>query len=145
MMGTKFSAIEPDAEPEVVNSSSDRSFGLVFAAAASLLGIWPLIHGRWPGVWFLLLGCLFALAAVYAPRILRPLNVVWTRLSALLHRIVTPLAMGIVFFLVVTPIAWMMRMLGKDPLRLTRDAYASSYWIERHPPGPDPQSMVRQF
>jgi saxitoxin biosynthesis operon SxtJ-like protein len=145
MAVTKFSAIEPEGEPEVLGSSSDRSLGFVFGAAFSLLGTWPLIHGGAPRVWFLLLACLFALVAIYAPRILRPLNVVWTRLGALLHRIVTPVAMGVVFFLVVTPMAWIMWMLGKDPLRLTRDTNARSYWIERQPPGPDPRSMVRQF
>jgi hypothetical protein len=141
----KFSAIEPEAEAEAVTSSSDRTLGFVFAAALSVLGASPLVHGGSPRIWFLLLACLFSLTALYAPRILRPLNVAWMRLGALLHRLVTPLAMGIVFFVVVTPIAWMMRMFGQDPLRLARDTNARSYWIERHPPGPDPRSMVRQF
>jgi Saxitoxin biosynthesis operon protein SxtJ len=145
MAKTKFSAIEPELEPELLKSGSDRSLGIVFAAALTFLGAWPLTDGRSPRFWFLLAACAFALAATYAPWILRPLNAVWTRLGALLHRIVTPIAMGVVFFVVVTPIAWMMRALGKDPLRLKRDTDAKTYWIERQPPGPDPQTMTRQF
>jgi hypothetical protein len=145
MSGRRFSAIEPEAEPEVVTSSNDRTLGFVFAAAAGLLGTWPLIHGRSPRISLLLLACLFLLAALCAPRILRPLNVIWTRLGALLHRVVTPIAMGIVFFLVITPMASMMRRFGKDPLRLVRDANASTYWVERQPPGPNPRTMLRQF
>jgi hypothetical protein len=145
MAGTKFSAIEPEIEDEILKYSSDRSLGLVFAAAFCLLGLLPLMHGRSPKFAFLLLACLFVLAAICAPQVLGPLNIVWTRLGAFLHRIVTPLVMGFVFFAVLTPVAWIMRILGNDPLRLARDASASSYWIERQPPGPNPQSMVRQF
>jgi len=145
MAGKRFSAIEPDAEPDIVKSSSDRTFGFVFAAALGLIGMWPLIHGRSPRILILLLASVFVFVALHAPRILRPLNVIWTRLGALLHRLVTPIAMGIMFFLVITPMAWMMRRFGKDPLRLVRDANANSYWIERQPPGPNPGTMVRQF
>jgi saxitoxin biosynthesis operon SxtJ-like protein len=142
---TKFSAIEPEADAEVIKSSSDRSLGFVFATALGLLGAWPLIHGRPPRIWLVLLAAFFTLAAIYVPWMLQPLNVVWTRLGAVLHRIVSPIAMGVVFFLVVTPTAYLMRMLGKDVLRLARDTNARTYWIERNPPGPNPRSMERQF
>jgi len=62
-----------------------------------------------------------------------------------MHRVVNPLVMGIRFFVVITPLGWLMRALGKDLLRLKREPDAASYWIERTPPGPAPQSMRNQF
>jgi len=65
--------------------------------------------------------------------------------AALLNRIVSPVATGVLFFVVFTPFALILRMAGKDLLRLRRDPRAASYWIERKPPGPPPESMVEQF
>jgi hypothetical protein len=145
MVIRKLSAIEPGLEPEAVKSGSDRSLGIVFAGAFTILGAWPLLDGRSPRFWPLALACAFGLVAAFAPWILGPLNVVWTWLGSLLHRVVTPIAMGIVFFLVVAPVASIMRTFGKDPLRLKRDEDAETYWIERKPYGPDPHTMTRQF
>jgi hypothetical protein len=144
MTTKKLAAIEPDFEPEVV-AASDRSFGLVFAVAFAVVGAWPLFDGRLPRFWALATGGLFLLVATFAPWLLRPLNAVWIRVGALLHRVVTPVVMGIVFFLAVVPIALIMRALAKDPLRLRRNRDAKTYWIERQPPGPAPQTMIRQF
>ncbi len=85
------------------------------------------------------------LAAIVAPKVLHPLNRVWTSLGLLLGKVVNPIVMGVVFLLAVTPIAVILRLLGKDLLRLRRDPAADSYWIPRDPPGPDPASMSRQF
>ena len=63
----------------------------------------------------------------------------------LLHRVTNPLLMGLVFFLAVTPTAFIMRLMGKDPLRLRIDRSAKSYWIDREPPGPEPDTMRNQF
>ena len=76
---------------------------------------------------------------------LAPLNRVWLRLGLVLYKVVNPVAMGLVFFTTVVPIGLMMRALGKDPLRLKRDASAASYWIMRDPPGPAPDTMKNQF
>jgi hypothetical protein len=138
-------ATEPDLEREDVSPGSDRSFGLVFAAAFIVVGLWPLLSEHSPRYWALLLACVFSILAALAPWILRPLNMLWGRFGALLHRIVAPLVMSVVFFLVVTPLAWAMRILGKDPLRLRSHENEKSYWIKRQPPGPDPQTMKRQF
>ncbi len=67
------------------------------------------------------------------------------KFGLLLHRVVNPLTMGVIFFFTVTPIALMFRILGKDPLRLKLDPEAKSYWIYRDPPGPRPDSMKQQF
>jgi hypothetical protein len=79
------------------------------------------------------------------PAPLRPLNRLWFRIGLLLHRIVTPVVMGLVFFCSVVPIGLLMRALGKDLLRLRREADAQSYWIEREPPGPARGTMKKQF
>jgi predicted membrane metal-binding protein len=138
-------ATEPELEREEISSSSDRSFGFVFSVVFALVALWPLLDGRPPRYWAVLIACIFLFLAGFAPRILRLLNMLWSRVGALLHRIVTPLVMSAVFFLVVTPTACIMRAFGKDPLRLRLDRNAKSYWIERQPAGPEPQTMTRQF
>ena len=145
MANTKFLVIEPEIQPEVVRSGSDRSFGIVFAAAFVLLATWPLLYGRSPRIWFLFVALVFALLGMYAPWVLRPVNVFWTYLGGLLHRVATPIVMGLVFYLVLAPIAFIMRSIGKDPLFLNRDRDSKTYWIERRPIGPDPRTMTRQF
>lgn len=141
----KLSAIEPGSEHEPVRAGSDRFFGTVFAAVFLVIGLWPLLDGRSPRYWALFLACAIALAVAFAPTSLRPLNVLWTRFGAVLHQIVTPIVMGVVFFLTVVPTGLVLRLLKKDPLRLKRDINAETYWIERSPTEIDPQTMTRQF
>jgi hypothetical protein len=85
------------------------------------------------------LAIVFLTAAVAMPKVLRPLNYVWFRIGRLLHRVVSPLIMGAVFFLCILPIGMLMRMAGKDLLRLKWSATLNSYWIVREPLGPDPR------
>jgi hypothetical protein len=125
--------------------SSDRAFGIVFAIFFSLVALAPLrMHHpiRW---WALGAGAVVLAATLIRPRWLHPFNYVWTKLGLLLGRIVSPVVMGLMFFLVVTPTAFLFRLFGKDPLRLAKDAGARTYWIERRPPGPAPESMANQF
>lgn len=142
---TTVAAHESLQRDEPVTTPSERSFGLVFAALFLLIACYPLLYGRGPWLWSLALAAAFALAAWAAPRLLAPLNFAWTRLGLLLHKTVSPLVLGFMFFGVVTPIGVLMRVLGKDPLHLRFDPDAESYWIERIPPGPDPDSLRDQF
>jgi hypothetical protein len=137
-------ATEP-AQARDLKPGSDRNFGFVFAAVFALIGCWPLVHGQAPRWLILGLAAALAVAAAAVPSILRPLNLVWFRFGLLLHRVVSPLVMGLVFLLCVTPIAWLMRLLGKDQLGLHRNSAAKSYWIMREPPGPSPTSLKNQF
>ena len=128
-----------------IKGSSDRAFGLVFAAVFALVGAWPLLDGAAPGWWALVIAGGFGVLAIAAPRVLAPANRLWLRLGLFLGRVVNPLVTGLIFYLAVTPTGIIMRLLGKDPLRLRINPDAKSYWIERRPPGPAPDSMSRQF
>jgi hypothetical protein len=128
-----------------VRRGSDRSFGLLFAAALLAVALFPLIHGREPRWWAAALSLLFLAVALIRPVLLAPLNRLWFRFGLALGRLTNPLAMGLVFVLVITPMAVIMRVRRKDPLRLRIDRNAQSYWIERVPPGPAPASMTNQF
>jgi hypothetical protein len=130
---------------EQVKGSSDRAFGLTFAVVfAVLAGIAAWRGGpSWP--YTLSVSAIFALTALAVPGLLAPLNRVWLKFGLLLHKVTTPLILGLMFFLVVTPTALILRLFGKDLLQLNGDKDAASYWIERQPPGPSPESMPNQF
>lgn len=96
-------------------------------------------------MWALVLSVIFLLLALLAPDSLALLNQCWAKFGALLHQIVSPVALAILFFLAVTPIALLMRILGKDPLRMRLDPEAKTYWITRDPAGPDADSLKNQF
>ncbi|HXF47570.1 MAG TPA: SxtJ family membrane protein [Burkholderiaceae bacterium] len=128
-----------------VHGSSDRAFGLVFATVFLIIATYPLLFGGPIRLWSLAVCAAFAAAAFLAPGLLAPLNRLWTRFGLLLHRIVSPIVLGIMFFAVITPMGVLMRLLGKDPLRLRFDTQTQSYWIERRPPGPKPDSFPDQF
>jgi Saxitoxin biosynthesis operon protein SxtJ len=128
-----------------VKTSSDRVFGLVFAGFFAIVALLPLFSGRSPRLWSIGVGGVFLVAALVVPKALAPLNRLWMRFGLLLHRIVNPVVLSIMFFVVVTPIGLLMRALGKDPLRLRLDREARTYWIPRDPPGPAPDSLHHQF
>ena len=130
---------------EKIKGSSDRGFGLVVGGIFLLLGCWPLLHGLSPRWYLVVPAALLIIFGAVAPSLLAPLNRAWMKLGLLLHRVVAPVLMGIVFFGVVLPIGLFMRLRGKDILRLKVDPNARSYWIVRDPPGPAPGDLKNQF
>jgi len=128
-----------------IEAGSERTFGIVFFAVFAIMGLYPLLNGGEARIWALIIAGAFLLAALVAPRILRPLNRLWSRFGLLLHNVVSPVIMGLLFFVAVTPTALIMRLAGKDPLRLRFDPEARTYWIDRQPPGPEPKTMRNQF
>jgi hypothetical protein len=136
---------EDFSREEDVKPSSDRSFGLVIATFLMIVAFWPLIRGEQVRWWVLGTAAVFAVLAFFWTTALAPLNIWWMKLGVLLYKIVNPVVLGLLFYATVTPIALLMRVLGKDPLRLRRDFDAASYWIDRTPPGPVPDSMKNQF
>ena len=128
-----------------VPTSSNRSFGLIFAAFFAIVALLPLVSGHAVRWWALAVAAVFALIALLMPAILAPLNRLWFKFGQLLHKIVNPIVLGAMFFLVLTPTGLIMRAFGKDPLRLRLDRTVPSYWIDRQPPGPSPASLRDQF
>jgi len=128
-----------------VEGSSNRSFGVVFAVVFFVIAAWPLLYGATPRWWAGAVSIVFAIITMVKPTLLQGLNRLWLRLGILLGKVVSPIVLGLLFYGVLTPIGVLMRLLGKDPLRLKHDAAAASYWIPRKPPGPPPDSMTNQF
>ena len=128
-----------------VRPSSDRQFGLVVGVALAAIALWPLLrHGK---VREVVLGAALAMLLVGAlvPTLLHPLNRVWASVGAMLGRMVNPVAMALLFYLVFTPIGLLARLFGKDSLHLRAGPDTASYWIERQPAGPPPETMANQF
>ena len=128
-----------------VEGSSNRSFGIVFAIVFLIIAVNPLRHGAGARWWALALSALFLVIALWKPALLAGLNRQWTRLGVAMGAVVSPIALGLLFYGVLTPLAIAMRLAGKDPLRLRFDPHCETYWIRRVPPGPPPQSMTNQF
>jgi len=128
-----------------VEGSSDRSFGVVFAIVFVVIALWPLMRGEGPRWWAAGIAAAFAIVAAARPSLLAAPNRWWIKLGILLGKVVSPIALGVLFYVVLVPTGGLMKILGKDPLRLRRDSGAQSYWIPRTPPGPPPDSMKNQF
>jgi len=128
-----------------IKGSSDRVFGLLFSTVFALVGFFPLLHDEKLGSWPLIVSGIFLLLALIAPSVLAPANRLWMKFGELLHRVISPIALGIIFYFAVLPTGLMLRLFGKDPLRLRRDPQAESYWIRREPPGPPSESLNNQF
>lgn len=136
---------EDYSREDKIQGSSDRSFGLVFAGFFAFVGAVKVWVGNplWP--WWLAGAAGAAVLALLRPAWLAPLNRLWMKLGLLLFKIVNPVVMALMFFVVVTPIGLLLRICKKDILRRKIDRGASSYWIAREPPGPAPDTMKNQF
>jgi hypothetical protein len=131
-----------------VKQSSDRNFGLVMAGVFLVVALLPLVWRFSLGAvhwWAVGVSVMFATLALTWTAPLAPLNKLWLQFGLLLHKIVSPIVLGLLFYVAVMPTGLIMRLLGKDPLRLRRDPNAKSYWIIRTPPGPPPDTMKNQF
>ena len=125
--------------------SSERSFGIVFAVVFLVIGLWPLAGDAGVRWWAVGVAGVVLALGLGRPALLAPLNRTWTRLGLILNRLASPVVMGVLFYLVITPTGLVLRALGKDPLRQRLEPGAKSYWIERRPPGPAPDTMRNQF
>jgi hypothetical protein len=144
-MATPSSTHEAVNRPETVSVGSDRSFGIVFTvfcAIVALVQFWLGSRAFWG---WLIAAAVFAGFALVYSRALRPLNLLWFKFGMLLHQVLSPLILGILFYAVFTPIGLSMRLAGRRPLNLRYDPAAHSYWIQRRPPAPPPGSFDRQF
>tara|TARA_Y100000591_G_C21803849_1_gene683632 strand:- start:30 stop:422 length:393 start_codon:yes stop_codon:yes gene_type:complete len=121
--------------------SSNKSFGIVFFIVFLIVGLYPLINNDEPRIWSLIISLFFLILGSINSKILTPLNKIWFKFGILLGRIVSPVIMGVIFFLIVTPIALIMRIIGKDLLNLKFNK-DKSYWIEKTGPK---SNMKNQF
>jgi hypothetical protein len=136
---------EDFSREEHVKAGSDRGFGLVFAGFFALISALSWWRGHTGWHYTLPLAAVFLVLAYTVPGVLAPLNKLWLKFGLLLYKVMNPLVLGLLFFITITPIGFIMRLFGKDFLRLRMDRQAPSYWIDRQPPGPPPQSMKNQF
>ena len=136
---------ESFAREAEVRGSSDRTFGVVMTLFFSLLAFYPALRGGTVRIWAVAIAAAFLLPALVRPTLLHGLNHLWMRLGLLLHRIVSPVVLAFLFYVVFTPFGFVMRLMGSDPMRRRIDPSAPSYWVLRDPPGPDGASMANQF
>jgi hypothetical protein len=129
-----------------VELPSNRTFGLFMAAVFTAIAAYlSTTHNLVETAITALLAALFAGLALLKPTFLTPLNRAWMTLGALLGLVVSPIVLGILFFALFTPLAVVLRIAGRDELRIRRSPAGLSYWRLRTPPGPQPDSFPRQF
>ena len=124
-----------------VKISSNRSFGIVFFLVFLLIALYPLTYVGDVRIWSVIISLIFLVLGLLNSKILTPLNKFWFKFGIFLGKIISPIIMGIIFFLVVTPIGFVMRLLGKDLLNLKYNKN-KSYWIEKNGPK---SKMKNQF
>ena len=124
-----------------VKISSNRSFGIVFFVVFLIIALYPLLNNESIRIWSIIISLVFLILGLINSKVLNPLNKLWFKFGILLGKIISPLIMGLIFFLVVTPIGILMRILGKDLLNLKYNAN-KSYWIEKNEPK---SKMKNQF
>jgi len=114
-----------------IEMGSNRNFGIVFFVVLSIFGLWPTINEGEIRISLLILALLFLVLGLVNSKILTPLNKLWFKFGMILNIIIPPVVMGIVFFLVVTPIGVIMNIMGKDLLNKKFDKKKKTYWIKR--------------
>ncbi len=114
-----------------IEVSSNRSFGLVFFVVFLIIGLWPLLDGGQFKIWSLFFSLFFLVLGLLNSKLLTPLNLLWTKFGILLGNVFAPIVMSFIFFLVVTPIGLLMRIMGRDLLRTKYNKSGKSYWIKR--------------
>ena len=125
-----------------VKIPSNRSFGLLFFIVFLVISLWPLKFQEDLRLWAFILSSIFLVLGVLNSKFLTPLNKLWLKFGFFLGSIMSPVVMGVVFFIVVTPVGLIMRFLGKDLLRINKSKFVSTYWISREKQN---STMKKQF
>ena len=121
---------------------NNKGFGLLFFAVFLIIGLWPIINGDSPRIIFFIIGLIFLILGLVNSKILTPLNKAWVKFGELLGKIIAPIVMAGVYFIVLTPISIIVRLFGKDLLKVKFSDKSKSYWIKRDK---DLGSMDKQF
>jgi len=135
-------------EHQEVEGSSDRGFGLSVGGILALIGayrIWPNEALDTIGIVLLIIATPLIFFGCVYPSILAPLNRAWMKLGLIMFKVVNPVIMFAVYVLTIVPIGLMLKIASKDPMRMKFDKTTKTYWIERDPVGPAPETMKNQF
>ena len=124
-----------------MKQSSEKSFGVLFFIVFILIALWPLLSGETIKVWALVLSIIFLVITFLKRDLLKPLNKIWIKFGELLGKIIAPIVMALIFFFILTPISIIIRLFGKDLLKL-KISKENSYWIKREK---NINSMDKQF
>ena len=122
-------------------NNQNRSFGILFFIVFVLIGIWPILNGNSIRFWSIFIAIIFLTLGLLNSNILKPLRLVWIKLGEILGKIIAPIVMGIIYFIIVTPIGLFLKIIGKDLIKInfSKD---NSYWIKREK---NINSMKKQF
>ena len=112
--------------------SSNRNFGLVFSFVFLIISLWPLLNGSTIRIWSIFIAIVFLILGLINSNLLKPLNILWFKFGVALGAIVAPITMGFVFFAVVTPTGFIMKLLGKDLLNSKYNKNKKTYWITQN-------------
>jgi len=137
-------SLEPHHD-EIVVGPSDRNFGFTMAVVFALIGGFGLYKGSSHAPIWLCVAAVFAGLTLWRPQTLNPANRAWLKLGLLMYRVVNPVIMAVLFFVAILPIGLIMRLFGKDFLKLARDRASPTYWLPRSDPRPPSESMRQQF
>ena len=111
-------------------TGSNKNFGIVFFIVFILIAVWPLIDGQSLRVWSLIVSLIFLVLGLLNSKLLNPLNLAWVKFGKILGKVVAPIVLGVVYFIIITPIGLFLRLTGKDLLQ-TKFSKNNSYWIKR--------------
>ena len=129
-------------DSDKIKISSNRSFGLLFFVVFLIISLWPLTHEGSIRIWSVIISAVFLILGLINSKLLTPLNLLWFKFGMILGAIISPIVMGIVFFLVVTPTGLILRIMGRDLLNKNYDKEKETYWIKRNA---SIGTMKRQF
>ncbi len=121
--------------------SNEKSFGILFFVVFTIVGIWPLINENPIRLWAIILGLFFLIISLIKPSLLKYLNIYWIKLGEILGKFIAPIVMMIIFFLLITPLSFILKIFGKDILNIKYNNF-KTYWIKRKK---DINSMDKQF
>tara|TARA_B110000037_G_C16877353_1_gene406528 strand:+ start:170 stop:553 length:384 start_codon:yes stop_codon:yes gene_type:complete len=117
----------------IVNKTTNKNFGIIFFIFFLILSIYPILNNKIINFWFLFISLIFLILGLINSSLLSPLNRAWFKFGIYLGKFVSPMVMGVVFFLVVTPISLIMKILNKDILILKKNTN-ETYWIKKKRP-----------
>ncbi len=124
-----------------MKKSSEKTFGILFFVIFLIISIWPLLQGSGIRLWALFIAIIFLTLVLLKPKLLKPLNITWIKFGEMLGKIIAPIVMGLIFFVILTPISLVVRIFGKDLLKLKMSS-DKTYWTQREK---NITTMDRQF